>query len=76
MKSSLDNLIAYIGSTADSDQSSNYNGMRVGVKQSFEDFIAAELNDSDQPKAFASDILDEILEYQGMLQRTKRLQRQ
>jgi len=41
MKSSLDNLIAYINSTADSDQSGDYDGMRVGEKRSFEDFIAA-----------------------------------
>jgi hypothetical protein len=75
MKSSLDNLIAYIGSTADSDQSGDYDGMKVGEKRSFEDFVAAELDDSDQPKTFANDLLDEIREYQGMLRRTKRFHR-
>jgi hypothetical protein len=75
MKCSLDNLIAYIESTADSDQSGDYDGMRVGEKRSFEDFIAAELDDSDQPKANSNDLLDEIREYQGMLRRTKRFQR-
>ena len=39
MKSSLDGLIAYIESTADSDQSGDYDSMRVGEKRSFEDFI-------------------------------------
>ena len=76
MKSSLDSLIAYIESTADSDQSGDYDGMRVGEKRSFEDFVTAELDDSDQPKAFANDLLDEIREYQGMLRRTKIFQRQ
>jgi hypothetical protein len=76
MKSSFDNLIAYINSTADSDQSGDYDGKRIGEKRSFEDFVAAELDDSDQPKAFANDVLDEIRKYQGMLQRTKRFRRQ
>jgi hypothetical protein len=76
MKSSSDDLLAYIGSTADSDQSGDYDGMTVGEKRSFEDFLIAELDDSDQPKAFASDLLDEIREYQGMLRRTKAFQRQ
>jgi hypothetical protein len=60
MKSSLDGLIAYIESTADSDQSGDYDSMRVGEKRSFKDFITAEFDDSDQPKAFANDLLDEI----------------
>ena len=76
MKSSLDDLIAYIGSTADSDQSGDYDSLRVGEKRSFEDFVAAELDDSDQPKVFANDLLDEVREYQGMLRRTKRFRRQ
>jgi hypothetical protein len=76
MKSSFDNPIAYINSTADSDQSGDYDSRRVGEKRSFEDFVAAELDDSDQPKAFANDLLDEIREYQGMLRRTKRFRRQ
>jgi hypothetical protein len=50
--------------------------MRVGEKRSFKDFITAEFDDSDQPKAFANDLLDEIGEYQGMLRRTKAFQRQ
>jgi hypothetical protein len=54
MKSSLDNLITYIGSTADSDQSGDYDGMIVGEKRSFENFVAAELDNSDQPKTFAA----------------------
>ena len=76
MKSSLDNLIAYIGSTADSDQSGDYDSMGVGEKRSFEDFVADELDDSDQPKTFVNDFIDEIREYQGMLRRTKRFHRQ
>lgn len=76
MKSSFDNLLAYIGSTADSDQSGDYDGKGVGEKRSFEDFVTAELDDSDQPKAFAKDLLDEIREYQGILRRTKAFQRQ
>ena len=75
MKSSLDNLIAYIGSTADSDQTGDYGSMTIGEKRSFEDFVAAELDDSDQPKTFANELLGEIMEYQEML-RTKRSRRQ
>jgi len=73
MKSSLDNLIAYSGSTADSDQRGDYDGMRVGEKRSFEGFVAAELDNSDQPKAFANDLLDEIRQYQGMLRQLPRI---
>ena len=76
MKSSLDNLIAYIGSTADSDQTGDYGCMGIGEKRSFEDFVAAELDDSDQPKTFANELLGEIMEYQEMLQYTKRSRRQ
>jgi hypothetical protein len=76
MKSSSDDLLAYIGSTADSDQSGDYDDMSVGEKRSFEDFVTTELDDSDQPKAFASDLLEEIRQYQGMLRRTKAFQRQ
>jgi hypothetical protein len=76
MKSFLDSLIAYINSTADSDQSGDYDGVRVGKKRSFQDFIAAELDDSDQPKVFANDLISEIGQYQGMLRRTKAIQRQ
>ncbi len=46
MKSSLDNLIAYINSTVDSDQSGDYNDVRVGEKWSFKDFVTTELDDS------------------------------
>jgi hypothetical protein len=76
MKSSLDNLIACIGSTADSDPSGDYDGVTVGEKRSFEDFITAELDDSDQSKAFADDLIDEIKGYQGVLRSTKKFQRQ
>jgi len=76
MKSFLNNLIAYVESTADSDQSGNYDGMGVEEQRSFEDFIATELDNSDQQKAFANDLLREIREYQGILWRTKRFQPQ
>jgi hypothetical protein len=47
MKSSFDNLLAYINGTADSDQSGYYDRIGVGEKRSFKDFVAAELDDSD-----------------------------
>jgi hypothetical protein len=56
MKSSLDNLIAYINNAADSDQSGDYDDVRVEEKRSFADFDTAELDDTDQPKAFANDL--------------------
>ena len=75
MKSSLDSLIAYVDSTADSDQSGDYYSVRVGEKRSFDDFVTTELDDSDQPKLSANDLINEIEKYQGMLRRTKAFQR-
>lgn len=72
LKSSLDHLITYVGSTPDSDQTGDYGSMGMGRKRSFEDFVAAELDDSDQPNIFASKFLDELRKYQGMLRRIKR----
>jgi hypothetical protein len=46
--------------------------MRGGEKRSFEDFIVAKLDNSDQLKVFANDLLNKIREYQGMLRRSKR----
>lgn len=72
MKSFLDHLIAYISSTADSDQTGDYNSMGMRRKRFFDDFVAAKLDNSDQPMAFANNLLDEIREYEGMLRRIKR----
>lgn len=71
MKFALDNLTAYIGSTADSDQSGDYDNVRVGQKRSFQEFITSELDDSDQPEVFANDLVCEIRKYQRMLRRTQ-----
>jgi hypothetical protein len=43
LRSFLANSITYIGNTTDSDQSSDHRDVRVGEKQSFEDFIIAEM---------------------------------
>ena len=76
LRSALDGLIAYIRSTADSDQSGDYNGMGVGEKRSFQDFITSELDDSEQPRISIDKLKEEIRKYRGMLRRTKAFQRQ
>ena len=70
MKSHLENIGAYVDSTADTDQTGDYGGGRPGKKRSFADFVAAELVDSEQPKKSVLRLLSELDKYQEILGRT------
>jgi len=72
----LDHLFVHANSTVDSDRSGDYDSVTTGEKRSFEDFLNAELDSSDQWKVFANDLVNEIEEYQGVLRRIKAFQRE
>lgn len=75
MDSILWGLIAYIGSTADSDQTRYYGSMEIWKWWTFEDFVDNELRNSNYPISLLMEFKGELDEYHGMLQRTKDFQR-